>query len=160
MGISLLSFLLFILIEKDFSLAFNMACSVLVVACPCALGLATPVAIMVGVGKGAGFGLLIKNAEILEKAHLVNRIVLDKTGTITEGKPEVIEYIEYHNNALGIAYSLENNSSHPLSLSIVNYAKTNNAKLLECKDYKLRDGLGIEGIIDGKKYYLGNRNYD
>lgn len=154
MAIASLSFILFMIFTKDFSLSFNMLCSVLVVACPCALGLATPVAIMVGVGKGASNGLLIKNAEILEKAHLINTVVLDKTGTITKGYPKVKEYISYDEKAYDLACSLEKLANHPLAEAILNYQ--DDKKIYDVSNYEFKEGLGVLGIIDNKKYYLGN----
>ena len=100
---------------SSFELSLNFAISVVVIACPCALGLATPVSIMAGTGKGAQCGLLIKNAEILEKAHLIKTVVLDKTGTITEGKPTVTDFISYADGITDAIYSLEHKSEHPLA---------------------------------------------
>ena len=121
--ISLITFVINILVHGNLELAFNFACSVLVVACPCALGLATPVAIMVGTGKGAECGLLIKNAEILEKSQFIKTIVLDKTGTITEGHPMVNEIIRFDDDIDQIAFSLEMLSEHPLATAINEYYK-------------------------------------
>ena len=146
------------LILKDFELSFNFAISVLVIACPCALGLATPVAIMVGTGKGAENGLLIKNAEILEKAHLVKTVVLDKTGTITEGKPRVTDFILIDKtvDVLAIAYTLEIMSEHPLASAICDYARQKYSDIFDCEEYYQLDGFGIKGIIDNDEYYIGN----
>ena len=146
------------LILKDFELSFNFAISVLVIACPCALGLATPVAIMVGTGKGAENGLLIKNAEILEKAHLVKTVVLDKTGTITEGKPRVTDFIliDITVDVLAIAYTLEIMSEHPLASAICDYARSKYSDIFDCEEYYQLDGFGIKGIIDNDEYYIGN----
>ena len=155
MAISLLSFIMFIIFSHDFSLAFNMFCSVLVVACPCALGLATPVAIMVGVGKGASLGLLIKNAEILEKASRVDTILLDKTGTLTYGVPKVEEALVFNDAAKDIAYSLELKSNHPLSNAIKDYLV--GANTIEFTDFQNIDGEGILGCFEDETYYLGNK---
>lgn len=146
------------LILKDFELSFNFSISVLVIACPCALGLATPVAIMVGTGKGAENGLLIKNAEILEKAHLVKTVVLDKTGTITEGKPRVTDFILIDKtvDVLAIAYTLEIMSEHPLASAICDYARQKYSDIFDCEEYYQLDGFGIKGIIDNDEYYIGN----
>ena len=146
------------LILKDFELSFNFAISVLVIACPCALGLATPVAIMVGTGKGAENGLLIKNAEILEKAHLVKTVVLDKTGTITEGKPRVTDFIliDITFDVLAIAYTLEIMSEQPLASAICDYARSKYSDIFDCEEYYQLDGFGIKGIIDNDEYYIGN----
>lgn len=156
--ISLVSFSSFMLMSYSFETAFNMGISVLVIACPCALGLATPVAIMVGTGKGAENGLLIKNAEILEKAHLIKTVVLDKTGTITKGEPEVTDVINFDENynLLEIAYSLENNSEHPLADSIVKYSKEKNIELKSAQLFTSIEGRGLKAYIDDKPYYAGN----
>lgn len=156
-SISILTLIISLCIGDSFELAFNFAISVLVIACPCALGLATPVAIMVGTGKGAENGLLIKNAEILEKAHLIKTIVLDKTGTITEGKPEVVDIIKLSDDdLLSIAYSIESHSEHPLANSIINYGKKNNAEMLSVKDFISLDGRGLKASINDDVFYIGN----
>jgi P-type Cu+ transporter len=159
--IAVITFIVNMLLQSGFELSFNFAISVIVIACPCALGLATPLAIMVGTGKGAENGLLIKNAEILEKAHLIKTIVLDKTGTITEGKPSVTDYIEIvkNNDIYSILYSLEIKSEHPLAKSIIDYTKINNPHEKLVNEFNSIDGQGLEGIIDNKKYYIGNINY-
>lgn len=162
MLISLISFICFMLSYKNFELAFNIAISVLVIACPCALGLATPVAIMVASGKAAENGLIIKNAEILEKTHLIKIIVLDKTGTITEGKPEMIDFICLSNemkkdDILSNVYSLESLSEHPLSNAINDYCQKNNIEKKDILDYKTIEGIGIKGKVDDKTIYIGNK---
>ena len=156
MSIEIITFVVNLLFNRGFELSFNFAISVLVIACPCALGLATPVAIMVGTGKGAEAGLIIKNAEILEKSHLIKTVVFDKTGTITIGKPEVNHYEAFDNKALDIAYSIEMLSEHPLAMSIINFGKGKAAKSLEVNNYETIDGLGIKGEINNKYYYIGN----
>lgn len=158
LAIALVTFIINLIVSKDFQIALNFAITVIVIACPCALGLATPVAIMVGTGKGAENGLLIKNAEILEKAHHIKTVVLDKTGTITEGKPRVTDFESFESDSdlLSVIYSLENMSEHPLALSMIEYAKENNANLLEVKEFKTSDGRGIEGIVNNSKYFIGN----
>ena len=161
LSIAVLTFIINMLLNAGFETSFNFAITVVVIACPCALGLATPLAIMVGTGKGAENGLLIKNAEILEKAHLIKTIVLDKTGTITEGKPSVTDYISLKENKdiYSILYSLENKSEHPLAKSIIDFVKEHNPHELQVKDFTSLDGQGLVGIIDDKKYYIGNLNY-
>lgn len=158
LAIALVTFIINSIVSKDFQIALNFTITVIVIACPCALGLATPVAIMVGTGKGAENGLLIKNAEILEKAHHIKTVVLDKTGTITEGKPRVTDFESFESDSdlLSVIYSLENMSEHPLALSMIEYAKENNANLLEVKEFKTTDGRGIEGIVNNSKYFIGN----
>lgn len=157
-SISIITFIVFLCMKYPFELAFNMAISVLVIACPCALGLATPVAIMVGTGKGAENGLLIKNAEILENAHLIKTVVLDKTGTITEGKPSVTDFINYNNddNLLSIIYSFESKSEHPLASAICEYALANSSNIVNIDSYQSLEGKGITGQIGNDIYYIGN----
>ncbi|GBU24486.1 copper-exporting ATPase [Fibrobacteria bacterium R8-3-H12] len=125
--------------------ALRIFISVLVIACPCALGLATPTAIMVGTGKGAEKGILIKGGEVLEMAHKINAIILDKTGTITEGKPEVVAV---EGDVLQLAASLERYSEHPIAKAICDYYK---GEYLDVSDFKSIAGQGVEGIIGGKK---------
>jgi Cu+-exporting ATPase len=135
--------------------------AVLIIACPCALGLATPTAIMVGTGKGAEYGVLIRSGEALEKAHKINTIVLDKTGTLTEGEPKVTDIIamppftdEY---ILNIAASAEYNSEHSLARAIINEAGKRNIKFSSADDFNALPGRGIEASIEGKKVLLGNK---
>ena len=158
MAISLLSFIISIIVSKDFNLSFNFAISVLVIACPCSLGLATPVAIMVGTGVGASNGLLIKNAEILEKSHLIKTIVFDKTGTLTNGKPTVTDFIniDSDNDLLSIIYSIENKSEHPLASAITSYANETSAKIIDITNFKAIEGQGIEAKFNKDTYYIGN----
>ncbi len=158
MGIALVMFIVWMLIKKDFDFALNIAISVLVISCPCALGLATPVAIMVGIGKSAENNILIKSAASLEEAHNINCLLLDKTGTITEGKPRVIEYNEYDIKALDIAYSLEKGSNHPLANAIVSFAKGKKTNEIEC-NIEEASGKGITGTINKTKYYIGSKAY-
>lgn len=155
-GISILTLIIHLIISKNFESSFNYAISVLVVACPCALGLATPVAIMVGTGKGAQCGLLIKNAEILEKAQYIKTIVLDKTGTLTEGKPKVTDVVSQDDNLLDIAYSLEYYSEHPLSNAITSYCESKNVKLLNVSNFTSLEGKGLKGMINEEYYSAGN----
>lgn len=136
------------------------AVSVLVIACPCALGLATPTGIMVATGKGAEHGILIRGGEPLEAANTINAIVFDKTGTLTKGKPEVTDIVAIEgseSDVLRIAASLEQGSEHPLAESIVDYAKTKQMSLSSSEGFKAIPGHGVEASIDGKKYFLGNR---
>jgi len=136
--------------------------SVVVIACPCALGLATPTAIMVGTGKGAEYGVLVKGGEPLEAACKVNTIVFDKTGTLTKGKPEVTDVvvIDEHldkQEIVALMASLEKLSEHPLAEAIVNHAKEEQINIEDVENFKAIPGHGVEGNISGKKYYLGNR---
>ncbi|WP_265428278.1 heavy metal translocating P-type ATPase [Chryseobacterium sp. YIM B08800] len=142
--------------------AFINAVAVLIVACPCALGLATPMSLMVGIGKGAKNGILIKNAEALELMHKVNVLITDKTGTLTEGKPS-LEHIETINNSsenliLKLAYSLNQNSEHPLSSAVIKKAKTENISAEKVEKFENISGKGVKGIINGETVYLGNEN--
>ena len=149
-----------LLAGKDVSFALNMAISVLVISCPCALGLATPTAIMVGTGKGAQNGILIKSAESLETAHLVDTVVLDKTGTCTEGRPEVqAVYADDLDKAelLRLANSLEVKSSHPLAGAVTRYCDEQSAAPYECEDYAETAGGGISGKTAGRRVLIGNR---
>jgi Cu+-exporting ATPase len=139
---------------------FINAIAVLIIACPCALGLATPMSVMVGVGKGAQSGVLIKNAEALENMNKVNVLITDKTGTITEGKPSVEKVFSVHNeedNLLQNIASLNQYSEHPLAQAVVNYAKTKNVSLIEVKDFEAISGKGVIGTVANKKVALGNK---
>ncbi len=141
--------------------AFVNAVAVLIVACPCALGLATPMSLMVGIGKGAKSGILIKNAEALEQMNKVNVLITDKTGTLTEGKPSV-EHVETVNNnqslVLKIAFSLNQNSEHPLSNAVIKKAKEQNISSEKVSDFENISGKGVKGMINGKTVYVGNEN--
>lgn len=158
--ISLLSIIIWLLLGYSFDFALSIGISVLVISCPCALGLATPVAIMVGTGKGAELGILIKTGESLEIAHNLDTIVMDKTGTITEGKPIVTDIIPFNEisniELLTIAASLEKPSEHPLSEAIINKATENKIKFLEVTNFISITGKGIEATINTKKYIAGN----
>lgn len=156
--IGLITFICNMLAGSSLELSLNFAVTVIVIACPCALGLATPVAIMVGTGKAAQLGLIIRNAEILERTKAINVVVLDKTGTITQGKPSVTDFNADKNEKyyLSVAYSLENMSEHPLALAVCEYAAKNNAELLQVENYSSAEGRGVCGEIGGKKYCIGN----
>jgi Cu+-exporting ATPase len=138
----------------EFSLTIFI--SVLVIACPCALGLATPTAIMVGTGKGAENGILIKSGEALETAHKITAIVFDKTGTLTEGKPKVTDIIG-DDDLLQFAASVEKSSEHPLGQAIVDEARNRNIALLETNDFRAITGKGLEANVQGKRILVGNR---
>ncbi|NLK93713.1 MAG: heavy metal translocating P-type ATPase [Clostridiales bacterium] len=158
--IAVLATIIWLLLGYDFEFALSIGISVLVISCPCALGLATPVAIMVGTGKGAENGILIKNAEALETLHSIDTLVLDKTGTITEGNPSVTNIIcssgITENELLKIAASIEKPSEHPLGDAIVNEANNRNIVLNTVTNFKAIIGYGIEGAIDNTAYYAGN----
>ncbi len=160
MLISAVTFIIWILAGQSFEFALSIAISVLVISCPCALGLATPTAIMVGTGRGAAGGILIKSAEVLESAHNIDTIVLDKTGTVTEGKPSVTDMITEgitEKELLKIAASLETMSGHPLADAIIKKAKEADIIPVEAAGYELIKGQGISGIVEGRKIYAGNR---
>ena len=147
--------------EPVYVYAFVNAIAVLIIACPCALGLATPMSVMVGVGKGAQNGVLIKNAEALEKMDEVDTLIIDKTGTITEGKPTVETVGAFDNvlddkKVLQYIVSLNTNSEHPLAEATVKYGKEHNAEILKSEDFSAITGKGVEAKIDGKQVALGN----
>ncbi|WP_294589350.1 heavy metal translocating P-type ATPase [uncultured Bacteroides sp.] len=158
-GIAVLSFVAWMLLdgESGFTHGLLALVAVLIIACPCALGLATPTAIMVGIGKGAERGILIKDAESLEIAKKIDTVVLDKTGTVTEGKPVVSELIWNNgaDSAQSIFYSLEKLSEHPLAEAIVGYFK--DSWFTEIEDFDSITGKGVKGRAQGKTYYAGNR---
>lgn len=159
-SISIIATIVWLLVGKSFEFSLSIGIAVLVISCPCALGLATPVAIMVGTGKGAENGILIKSAEALETAHKVQTVVLDKTGTITEGKPKVTEIVVNSNinknELLKIAASIEKPSEHPLADAIVEKAKKENITLLDVDNFISITGKGIKAEINNKIYYAGN----
>ena len=168
MVISVLTFVFWYIFGGENRAIFALvnALAVLIVACPCALGLATPMSVMVGIGKGARNGILIKNAEALEEMEKVNVIITDKTGTLTEGKPSLTQIFTENipeNEAMQFAASLNKNSEHPLSQAVLDKAKffasAQNDNLKEVKNFKNISGRGILGEIDGKKLFLGNIHY-
>lgn len=161
--ISILTFIVWVVFgpEPIYVYAFVNAIAVLIIACPCALGLATPMSVMVGVGKGAQNGVLIKNAEALEKMDKVDTLIVDKTGTITEGKPTVEKVGAFGNNfsekeVLQYIVSLNNMSEHPLAEATVKYGKEQNAEILKADGFSSVTGKGVEGKINDKKLGIGN----
>ena len=159
--IAALTFGVWMALGYGFENALNFAISVLVISCPCALGLATPVSIMVATGKSADFGLLFKNAEVLENLHKIDVIVMDKTGTITEGKPILTDIVTDldEDEFLKIAGSIEKNSQHPLASAIINYAQENDIDLEEITNFNSVSGRGLNGEVAGNKYLAGNIEY-
>ncbi|MGO1997635.1 MAG: heavy metal translocating P-type ATPase [Staphylococcus equorum] len=159
-GIALLTFIVWITLVQtgQFEPALVAAIAVLVIACPCALGLATPTSIMVGTGKAAENGILFKGGEHIERTHQVNTVVLDKTGTITNGKPVVTDF-DGDDKVLQLLASAEKGSEHPLAESIVNYAKKNHIPFLEVAHFEAIPGHGIKATIDGKSLCVGNRKF-
>lgn len=149
----------YFLLGADAEFAFSTAISVLVISCPCALGLATPVAIMVGTGKGAENGILIKSGEALETAHAIDTVVMDKTGTITEGRPRVTDiWVRKgtEDQLLTLAASMEQGSEHPLAEAIMNYARDHHMIPHAVTNFKAIFGRGIEAVYNGQTYYAGN----
>jgi Cu2+-exporting ATPase len=162
-AIAILTFILWKLLGPQPALvyAFVNALAVLIIACPCALGLATPMSVMVGIGKGAQNGVLIKNAEALETANKINVLITDKTGTLTEGKPSVEKIISLSNeytpdDLLALSASLNQNSEHALSKAFISKAKEKNTSLSPVKMFVNQTGKGIQGIVDKKRISLGN----
>lgn len=159
MGIALVTFIVWMVLGYDLSFALNRAIAVLVISCPCSLGLATPVAIMVGTGKGAENGILIKSADALETTHLIDTVVLDKTGTVTEGKPVVTDIITFgvgEDEFLSLAGSIESASEHPLAEAIVEKAKERKLNIVLPSEFRAVSGRGIEASIKGEKIIAGN----
>ena len=161
MTIAAITIIVWLLLGYEFHHAFSCGIAVLVISCPCALGLATPTAIMVGTGKGAENGILIKSAESLEIAHEINTVVLDKTGTITEGTPKVTDFItaagQCEADFLQKAASLEHSSEHPLAEAIVAFAQQKKVTLKAVSDFGAEAGQGVYGSVEGKKVLAGNR---
>jgi Cu+-exporting ATPase len=160
LGIAVLSAVIWALVGKDFNFVLNIFVTVLVIACPCALGLATPTAIMVGTGKGAELGVLIKGGEALETTHSINAVVLDKTGTITQGKPELTDIVRYTTeeeaSVLTLTASAERGSEHPIARAIVNAAQAQNLSLQEPEQFRAIPGRGIEAVVGGRRVLAGS----
>ena len=161
LGVAALTFLLWLSFgpSPSYVHAILTAVAVLIIACPCALGLATPAAIMVGTGKGAEFGILIRSAEALERAHKVQTVALDKTGTITSGKPSVLEVVsgsDSSDDLLMLAASVEHNSEHPLGRAIVEAAEMQNLLLSRVEKFRALPGFGVAATIDGDDVLVGN----
>ncbi len=162
-GISIITFIVWALIGPSPAMAYAIvnAVAVLIIACPCALGLATPMSIMVGTGRGAQLGVLIKNAESLETFEKVDTVVVDKTGTLTEGKPKLVTIEPVgdlsENELLRLVASLERSSEHPLASAIVDGAKEKEIELGEASNFESLTGKGVTGSVDGKKVALGNQ---
>jgi len=161
-GIAIATFLVwYFLLGATLSFALMAFTAVIVIACPCALGLATPTAIMVGTGKGAEYGILVKGGEPLEAAHRINTVIFDKTGTITKGKPEVTDILHFgsvdDDKVLTVAASLEKSSEHPLAEAIYSHAQAKQVTLGEVTDFQAIPGHGVQGVVAGVQYYLGNR---
>jgi Cu+-exporting ATPase len=161
-AVAVVAFIAWLLFGPPLAFAYALiaAVSVLIIACPCALGLATPMSIMVGVGRGAQVGVLIKNAEALERLEKVDTLVVDKTGTLTEGKPRVTAILPQHGfdeaTVIRLAASLERSSEHPLAAAIIAEAQARGARLDDATDFRAETGMGVVGRIDGRWVALGN----
>lgn len=160
LGIALIAAVIWAIAGQDFNFVLSIFVTVLVIACPCALGLATPTAIMVGTGKGAELGILIKGGEALETTHKINAAVFDKTGTITEGRPVLTDIRTYGGieemRALELAASVERGSEHPIARSIIEHAAQRGIEPSEPKDFKAVPGRGIDAFIAGTRVLAGN----
>ena len=163
-AIAILTFIVWYTVMGNVTMALLTAVGVLIIACPCALGLATPTSIMVGTGKGAEHGILIKGADSLELAHKIQTIVLDKTGTITQGKPTVTDYLTVNGTAhelhlLNLASSLERNSEHPLAAAVVQYAQAQGVALVEAQGFEAVAGSGVQGSVAGQWVQIGTHRW-
>lgn len=165
-AIAILTFILWFNIMGNVTMALITTVGVLIIACPCALGLATPTSIMVGTGKGAENGILIKGAESLELAHKLQTIVLDKTGTITQGKPTVTDYVTVNGTAnsnelklLRLAASVERNSEHPLAEAVVQYAQAQGAELATVQEFEAIAGSGVQGYVSDHWIQIGTHRW-
>lgn len=165
-AIALLTFIIWYNTMGNITLALITTVGVLIIACPCALGLATPTAVMVGTGKGAENGILIKGAESLELAHKIQTIVLDKTGTITEGKPTVTDFVTTDGTIgsneiklLQLVASVERNSEHPLAEAVVRYAQSQEVDLTEVRDFEAVAGSGVQGIVSNRLVQIGTQRW-
>ncbi|MFQ3628673.1 MAG: heavy metal translocating P-type ATPase, partial [Cyanobacteriota bacterium] len=164
MAIAILTFVLWFNLMGNVTMALITTVGVLIIACPCALGLATPTSIMVGTGKGAENGILIKGAESLELAHKLQTVVLDKTGTITQGKPTVTDFvpangIEHERDLLRLAASLERNSEHPLAEAVVQYARAQEVELTDSQEFEAVAGSGVRGYVDNRLVQIGTHRW-
>jgi len=163
-AVAILTFVIWFNVMGNFTMALITTVGVLILACPCALGLATPTSIMVGTGKGAENGILIKGADSLELAHKIQTIVLDKTGTITQGKPTVTDYLTVNGTAtelhlLKLAGTLERNSEHPLAEAVVNYAQSQGVTLEDAQGFEAIAGSGVQGIVSGQRVQIGTHRW-
>ncbi len=162
MTIALATAIIWLAVGADFEFALSCAIAVLVISCPCALGLATPVAIMVGTGKGAENGILIKSAEALETLHLVKTAIMDKTGTLTEGKPVVTDIYTTgidEKELLALAASAEKPSEHPLASALIEKAEEMGITIYDAGEFKAVSGRGVEAAVNGRKIYAGNKHF-
>jgi Cu+-exporting ATPase len=165
-AIAILTFIIWFNVMGNLTLAMITTVGVLIIACPCALGLATPTSIMVGTGKGAENGILIKGADSLELAHQIKTIVLDKTGTLTQGKPTVTDFVTVNGIAdnnerhlLGLAASLEKNSEHPLAEAVVRYAQSQQVNFADVHEFNAIAGSGVQGVVEGQLVQIGTERW-
>ncbi|MGF1479231.1 MAG: heavy metal translocating P-type ATPase [Cyanophyceae cyanobacterium] len=164
-AIAILTFVIWFDVMGNLSLALITTVGVLIIACPCALGLATPTSVMVGTGKGAENGILIKGAESLELAHKIHTIVLDKTGTVTEGKPTVTDFVSIHRGAqqelklIALAAAVERSSEHPLAEAVVRYAESQQVKLGEAREFEAVAGSGVQGMVADRWVQIGTQRW-
>lgn len=166
MAIAIAAFVIWFNVMGNLTLALITTVGVLIIACPCALGLATPTSVMVGTGKGAENGILIKGAESLELAHRIQTIVLDKTGTLTQGKPTVTDFVTVNGTANGnelkllqLSASLERNSEHPLAEAVVRYAQSQQVELIEANKFEAISGSGVQGIVSEHLVQIGTQRW-
>jgi P-type Cu+ transporter len=164
--IAIATFILWFAIKGDLALALMTAVGVLIIACPCALGLATPMSILVGTGKGAENGILIRGADSLERAHRIQTIILDKTGTLTQGKPTVTDFVTLNGadpsqelQLLKLAATLERNSEHPLAEAVVRYAQAQSVALGEAQHFQAIVGSGVQGVVDTHRVQIGTQQW-
>ncbi|MEO0396405.1 MAG: heavy metal translocating P-type ATPase [Cyanobacteria bacterium P01_A01_bin.137] len=161
-AIAITTFLLWFNLTGNITLALLTTVGVLIIACPCALGLATPTSIMVGTGKGAENGILIKDAESLELAHRLQTVVVDKTGTLTQGKPVVTDYLTVGagDGLLPLAAAVENNSEHPLATAVVNYARAQGVSVFpDVQNFEAVVGSGVQGTVNGRRVHMGTEGW-
>ncbi len=161
-GIAILTFITwYFIIGSTLSVALMAFTAVIVIACPCALGLATPTSLMVGTGKGAEYGILVKGGEALESACHIDTVIFDKTGTLTKGRPEVTDVVSFGNTGvdeiLALSASLERQSEHPLAEAIFSHAKGKDMAFVQVDSFRAMPGHGVSGVIDSVKYFFGNR---
>ncbi|GAX43566.1 cation-transporting ATPase [Tolypothrix sp. NIES-4075] len=164
--IAIVTFIIWFSVTRNLSLSLITTVGVLIIACPCALGLATPTSVMVGTGKGAENGILIKDATSLEMAHKIKTIVLDKTGTLTEGKPTVTDFVTVNGTAnnnemklLQLVAAVERNSEHPLAEAIMNYARSQQVNFPEAKDFQAFAGSGVQGVVGNQLVQIGTQRW-
>ncbi|MBC6432894.1 copper-translocating P-type ATPase [Nostoc sp. HG1] len=165
-AVAIATFVIWFNFTGNLTLATMTTVGVLIIACPCALGLATPTSVMVGTGKGAENGILIKGADSLELAHKIQTIVLDKTGTLTQGKPTVTDFVSVNGTANGneikllqLAATVEDNSEHPLASAVVKYAQSQEVSLIEVKNFQANAGSGVQGVVSNQLVQIGTQRW-